>query len=455
MPQLAINPATDRPVASYPETSDAAIGRALERARRAQRDWGRRSVRARLPLLRRLARTLRAEGDALAALITAEMGKPIGQARAEVEKSAALCDYYVRHGVALLAPERPPGAPPEGEVVFDPLGTILAIMPWNFPVWQVLRAAVPALLAGNVVLLKHAANVPGCALALAGTFRRAGFPSGLFQTLLARGDRMGALIADPRIHGVTLTGSTEVGKKVAAWAGAALKPAVLELGGSDPALVLADADIPRAAEICAHARLLNSGQSCVCAKRFIVERSILPQFEREFVARMTARIVGDPTGPATQVGPLARADLRAQLQAQVDRSVAAGARVLCGGQPLPGIGYFYPPTVLTGVRPGMAAFDEELFGPVAAVIPARDEAHALALANRSAFGLGATIFTRNRRRARSLVHALEAGAVFVNDFVRSSPELPFGGVKGSGFGRELGPWGARAFTNVKTVWIAR
>ncbi len=455
MPQIAVNPATERRIASFAETTDAELDRVLDRARRAQRDWGRQPVRQRLPLLRALARTLLRERDTLAALITSEMGKPIGQARAEIEKSAALCDYCVRHGAALLSAERPPAAPPEAEVVFDPLGTILAIMPWNFPVWQVMRAAVPALLAGNAMVLKHASNVPGCALAIAGVFRQAGFPRGLFQTVLASGARISGLISDHRIHGITLTGSTDVGKKVAAWAGAALKPAVLELGGSDPAIVLADADIERAAEICAHARLLNSGQSCVCAKRFIVVRSALARFEREFVARMAARSVGDPMDPATHVGPLARSDLRDQLHDQVKRSLAAGARLVSGGQLTAGRGYFYPPTVLTGVRPGMPAFEEELFGPVAAIIPARDESHAIALANRSRFGLGATLFTRNVRRGKALAHAIEAGAVFVNEFVRSSPELPFGGVKESGFGRELGPWGARAFTNVKTVWIAQ
>lgn len=454
MPLLAVNPATERPLASYPETPAAELERVLARATQARPAWARLPVSRRIPWLRRLARALQQEQHTLASLITAEMGKPIGQARAEIEKSIALCAYYARHGAALLRAERPPAAPPPACVTFNPLGTILAIMPWNFPVWQVMRAAVPTLLAGNAFVLKHASSVPGCALALERVFRRAGFPRGLFQTVLVGGERIAGLIADPRIHGVTLTGSTEVGRRVAALAGSALKPAVLELGGSDPAIVLADADIGHAAEICAISRLLNSGQSCVCAKRFIVVRSVLDHFERAFVASMSARKVGDPLAPGTDVGPLARADLRDELHRQVTRSVAAGAKPLCGGAPIAGTGYYYPPTVLTAVRPGMPAFDEELFGPVAAIIPARDPAHALALANASRFGLAATLFTRNRRQARALARELEAGAVFVNDLVRSCPELPFGGVKESGFGRELGPWGARAFTNIQTVWVA-
>ena len=323
--------------------------------------------------------------------------------------------------------------------------------PLGFPFWQVVRAAVPVLVGGNAVLLKPALNVPRCTLALEKLFAQAGLPRGIFQVLLIGNDAASALIADPRVQGVTLTGSTRAGKAVATLAGAAMKPGVFELGGSDPAIVLEDADIARAAEVCAFSRLLNSGQSCVCAKRFIVVRSVLKEFERAFVARMAARRTGDPADPATEVGPLARADLRDALHAQVRRSVERGARVLLGGGPLAGPGFFYAPTVLTGVRPGMPAFDEELFGPVAAIIAVRDAAEAVRMANRSAFGLGASVFTRSRVRARRIAHELETGAVFINDFVRSMPELPFGGVKESGYGRELGQWGARAFVNVKTI----
>jgi succinate-semialdehyde dehydrogenase/glutarate-semialdehyde dehydrogenase len=328
---------------------------------------------------------------------------------------------------------------------------VLAIMPWNFPVWQVIRAAVPTLMAGNTVLLKHAPNVPGSALAIERLFADASLPVGVFQVLLTDTTPVPALIADARVAAVTLTGSVAAGKSVAALAGAAMKPGVFELGGSDPVLVFADADLDRAAEVSAYARLINSGQSCVCAKRFIVERAVRREFEIRFVARMAARRVGDPADAATDVGPLARTDLRDKLHAQVTRSVRRGARVLLGGGPLPGPGFFYAPTVLTDVAPGMPAYDEELFGPVAAIITVRDEAEAVRVANDTVFGLGAVIFTRSRARARRVVPQLAAGAVFVNDFVRSDPALPFGGVKQSGHGRELGAWGLRAFTNAKTV----
>ena len=451
MSLVSINPATGRRLTTYREHNRAEAERIVARAHAAQRDWRALSSAARAKHLRALARLLLARRDALAALATAEMGKPITQARAEVEKCALLCDYYARHGARLLAAEVPEGAPAGARVTFEPLGTVLAIMPWNFPFWQVVRAAVPVLIAGNAVLLKPALSVPRSTLALEKLFAHAGVPRGIFQVLLIPDTLIPSLIADRRIHSVTLTGSTRAGKAVAALAGAAMKPGVFELGGSDPALVLADADIARAAEICAHSRLLNSGQSCVCAKRIIVVRSVLKKFEQAFTARMAARRVGDPADSATEVGPLARADLRAALHAQVQRSIARGARVLLGGAPLRGPGFFYAPTVLTGVRPGMAAFEEELFGPVAAIVAARDDAEAVQLANRSPFGLSASIFTRNSTRARRLARDLQAGAVFINDFVRTTPELPFGGTKESGYGRELGAWGARAFVNVKTI----
>lgn len=452
MALVTVNPATGRRLARYRAHSRAQVERVLVVATRAQQAWREVPLARRARILRAVGREFLAQRDELAALATAEMGKPISQSRAELEKSAILCEYYAKQGPAQLADERPPGAPKHTRVVFDPLGVVLAIMPWNFPFWQVARAAIPTLLAGNAILLKHASNVPGCALAMEKIFIRARLPRGLFQTLLIGGDTVKALIADRRIHGVTLTGSTAVGKKVAALAGAAMKPGVFELGGSDPAIVLEDADIPRAAEICAQARLLNSGQSCVCAKRFIVVRSVLADFERHFVQRMAARRVGAPTEATTDVGPLARYDLRTDLHAQVKASVRRGARLLLGGKPLPGPGFFYEPTVLSGVRPGMPAYEEELFGPVASIIAVRDAAEAIKVANASAYGLGAAIFTRNRTHARKLVRRLESGAVFINNFVRSAPELPFGGVKDSGYGRELAQWGARSFVNVKTVW---
>jgi len=451
---VSINPATGRPVASYRGHTRTEVRRALGRAHDAYLTWRELSPTARGKHLRALARLLRSQRDPLAALATSEMGKPVTQARAEVEKCALLCDFYAKHGPQFLVAEPPTGAPPAARVVYEPLGVVLAIMPWNFPFWQVLRAAAPVLLGGNTLLLKHAPTVPGCALALGRLFADAGVPAGVFEVLLTDTTPIPALIADPRVCGVTLTGSTAAGKRVAALAGAVMKPGVFELGGSDPALVCADADLDHAAEICAHARLLNSGQSCVCAKRFIVVRSVLREFTGKFVARVAARRVGDPSDPATAVGPLARADLREKLHAQVTASVRRGARVLLGGAPLPGLGFFYAPTVLADIGPGMPAYDEELFGPVASVIAVRDEAEAVRVANDTAFGLGAVIFTRNRQRARRLAPQLAAGSVFVNDFVRSDPALPFGGVKQSGFGRELGAAGVRAFLNIKTVWGA-
>ena len=451
MSLVTINPATGRRLAVYRENSRADIERKLARGAAAQARWRKLSHAARGKFFRALARELRADPDGLAALAAAEMGKPVAQGRAEVEKCAMLCEYYAAQGARLLADEHPAGAPVNARVVHEPLGIVLAIMPWNFPFWQVIRAAIPVLTGGNAFLLKHAPNVAGCALAVEKLFARARFPAGVFQVLLTGTGVVPALLADSRVRAVTLTGSTAAGKAVAALAGAAMKPGVFELGGSDPALVLEDADLALAAETCALSRLINAGQSCVCAKRFIVVRSVLREFEERFVARVGARRVGDPLDAATDIGPLARADLRANLHAQVQQSVRRGARVLLGGKPLPGPGFFYAPTVLTNVRPGMAVHDQEVFGPVAAIIAVRDEAAAIRVANDSPFGLAASVFTRSRACATRVATQLDAGAVFVNDFVRSMAELPFGGVKESGFGRELGAWGARAFVNVKTL----
>lgn len=451
MSLVTINPATGRRLAVYRENSRTDIERKLARGAAAQARWRKLSHAARGKFFRALARELRADPDGLAALAAAEMGKPVAQGRAEVEKCAMLCEYYAAQGARLLADEHPAGAPANARVVHEPLGIVLAIMPWNFPFWQVIRAAIPVLTGGNAFLLKHAPNVAGCALAVEKLFARARFPAGVFQVLLTGTGVVPALLADSRVRAVTLTGSTTAGKAVAALAGAAMKPGVFELGGSDPALVLEDADLALAAETCALSRLINAGQSCVCAKRFIVVRSVLREFEERFVARVGARRVGDPLDAATDIGPLARADLRANLHAQVQQSVRRGARVLLGGKPLPGPGFFYAPTVLTNVRPGMAVHDQEVFGPVAAIIAVRDEAAAIRVANDSPFGLAASVFTRSRARATRVATQLDAGAVFVNDFVRSMAELPFGGVKESGFGRELGAWGARAFVNVKTL----
>lgn len=451
---VTTNPATGAVLRRYREHGAAEIERRLARAVRAQLAWRGLTFAQRARHLRAVARELRAGLERYAALITAEMGKPITQARAEVEKCALNCAHFAAHAAALLADERPAGAPEQRYVAYQPLGVVLAIEPWNFPFWQAFRAAAPALMAGNALLLKHAANVTGCALAIERVFARAGVPRGVFQTLLLDGPRAEALVADERIAMVTLTGSTAVGRRVAARAGAAMKKGVFELGGSDAYLVLADADLDLAAELCAESRLYNTGQSCVAAKRFIVVESVRRAFEEKFVRALSTRRAGDPRDPATQLGPLARADLRADLHAQVRRSIRAGAKLLLGGARPRGAGNFYPATVLTGVRPGMAAFDEELFGPVAAIVPARDEAEAIALANRTPYGLGAGVFTRNRRRGERLAREqLDAGNAFVNEFVRSHPTLPFGGIKASGHGRELGAWGLREFTNVKTISV--
>ncbi|MSU69896.1 MAG: NAD-dependent succinate-semialdehyde dehydrogenase [Opitutaceae bacterium] len=453
MSLVSINPANGQRLSIHATSSSRQIEAALAKAHSAFLGWRELSPTGRARHLRALARTLREQRDELAELVTAEMGKPLLQARAEIEKSALACEFYARHGRDWLADEHPPGATRHAHVSFEPLGIVLAIMPWNFPFWQVFRAAAPALMAGNTLLLKHASNVTGCALAIEQIFAEAGVPSGLLQALLVTPREIPALIADPRVGGVTLTGSTDAGKCVAALAGAAMKPGVYELGGNDPYLILADADLDHAAEICAHARLINSGQSCLAAKRIIVVESVRRAFEKKLVARLAARRMGDPRDAAFEVGPLARHDLRSELHAQVTASVRRGARLLLGGRVPRGPGFYYPPTTLTHVRPGMPAYDQELFGPVAAVIPVRDEAAALAAANDSIYGLGAAIFTRNRHRARELATRLDAGSVFVNDFVRSDPALPFGGLKQSGYGRELGRWGLHSFMNVKTIWV--
>jgi len=456
MPLVSINPATGRLIQHHREHGAREISAAVDEAHRAFLDWRHVPFTERSSRLTALGATLRRQKNALARLITAEMGKPRSDARAEIEKCAVCCDFYAQHAAGFLKSHRPPGAPKNTEVVFEPLGVVLAIMPWNFPFWQLFRAAAPALMAGNTILLKHASNVSGCALAIERVFADAGAPAGLLRTLLVSSKAIPGLIQDPRVRGVTLTGSTAAGRQVGALAGAALKPVVLELGGSDPYVILADADLDLAAEVCAQARLTNAGQSCVAAKRFIVVESVRAAFEHRFTARMAARRMGDPTVKGTDFGPLARADLRKDLHAQVQQSVKHGARILLGGTLPPAKikGAFYPATVLTDVRPGMPAYDEELFGPVAAIIPAKDESDALRIANDTAYGLGAAIFSRDRRRARALAREhIDAGMVFINAQVHSDSSLPFGGVKDSGLGRELSAFGIREFVNIKTLWI--
>ena len=454
MPLASTNPATGRIIQRHREHSASAVEAAVASAHHAFSGWREFSLKDHAAHITRLGETLLRQKATLAALITNEMGKPLKEAIAEIEKCAACCDFYAKHAARFLKPERPPGAPANARVHFEPLGVVLAIMPWNFPFWQFFRAAVPALMAGNTLLLKHASNVSGCALAIEGLFAGARLPSGLMHTLLVSSKKLPVLIADHRIRAVTLTGSTGAGREVAALAGAALKPCVLELGGSDPYVILKDADLDLAAEACAQARLINGGQSCVAGKRFIVVESIRAAFEEKFVSRLAARRCGVPTSATTDLGPLARKDLRDELHRQVTQSVRLGARLLLGGEPLAGPGFYYPVTALADVRPGMPAYEEELFGPVAAIIPVKDEAAAIAAANDTVFGLGAAIFTRNQRHGEMLARErLHAGMVFVNDFVRSDSSLPFGGIKHSGIGRELGAFGIREFVNIKTIWV--
>jgi succinate-semialdehyde dehydrogenase / glutarate-semialdehyde dehydrogenase len=454
MPIVSINPATGTTIKRFKTATRGEIDAALDGAQRAFLAWRQTPFAARGRLLRAAAAVLRERGRHYARIITLEMGKPIAQALAEVEKCAWACDYYAEHGEQLLADEVVATEARLSVVHFEPLGVVLAVMPWNFPLWQVFRFAAPSLMAGNVGILKHASNVPQCALAIEDVFRRAKFPKGVFRSLLVGSAAIQSLIADDRIAAVTLTGSEPAGMQVAAFAGRALKKSVLELGGADPFVVLRDADLSRACVVAAQARVINSGQSCIAAKRFIVERAVATAFLDGFVAQMGALRVGDPLDETTQVGPLARADLRAELDRQVRTSVRHGARVLVGGTSLPGRGFFYAPTVLDRVRPGMPAYDEEIFGPVASVLVARDEADAIRIANDSRFGLGASVWGADVERCHWVARQLESGTVYINDFVKSDPRLPFGGVKKSGYGRELGAYGMKEFVNIKTVVAA-
>lgn len=449
----SINPATGELIRDYLEASDDEVAGRIATAERAFARWRRTSFAERAALMRRAAARLREERASYARLMTSEMGKTIASAEAEVDKCAWGCDFYAEHAERYLADELVATDARKSFVRYDPLGPILAVMPWNFPFWQVFRFAAPAVMAGNVAVLKHAANVPGCALAIEDVFRQAGFPEGVMTTLLVSSDRVSPLIEHTAIRAVTLTGSERAGEAVAATAGKALKKTVLELGGSDPFIVLADADPIAVAREAAKARTINSGQSCIAAKRFIVEQSIAEQFEQAFAQQMGKLKVGDPLDRTTEVGPLARADLVDSLEDQVRRTSEAGAKLLVGGKRLPGKGFFYAPTVLAGVEPGMAAFDEETFGPVAAVTRAADVDHAIALANQSSFGLAASIWTGDSARGEALASQIESGAVFVNEISKSDPRLPFGGIKRSGYGRELAEFGIREFVNIKTVYV--
>ncbi len=449
----SLNPSTGERLATFPEMPAGEVDAIVDAAVLAQRAWARLPFERRAEPMRRVAVLLRERAPELARLMALEMGKPLRDGQAEVAKCAGACEWNAEHAARLLAPRVEASDASRSMVRFDPLGVVLAVMPWNFPFWQVFRFIAPHLMAGNGGLLKHASNVPQCALAIEALMRDAGFPPALFRTLLVGAGRVAPLIEDPRIAAVTLTGSEPAGRAVAAVAGRALKPSVLELGGSDPFIVLADADLEQAAKTAAVARTINAGQSCICAKRFIVEAPVHDAFLERLTAAMRAVRVGDPLDPATDIGPQARRELRDELHGQVTQAIAGGARPVLGCELPAGPGAFYPPSVLADVLPDNLAAREELFGPVAAVLRAGSDEEAVDLANASRFGLGASLWTRSEERIARLVPRIEAGAVFVNGMVKSDPRLPFGGVKASGYGRELGLEGIRAFVNVKTVWI--
>ncbi len=449
-----INPANGQELATYDITDESKVEKALKQSRKTFEEWRRMPFSKRGTVLKNIARQLRKEKETLATLATLEMGKPIQQSRDEVEKCAKALEFYAREGAKFLANEMVETDARKSYVAFQPLGVVLAIMPWNFPYWQVFRAFAPTVMAGNVMVLKHASNVCACALAIERVIVESGAPKGLLQTLILPSSRIEALIGDPAIAAVTLTGSTAAGSKVAEAAGRNLKKQVLELGGSDAYVILEDADMDVAIEIAVRGRLVNSGQSCVSAKRFVVVKSIRKEFERRYTEKMKATTYGNPMDTNSRIGPMARKDLRDQLHEQVLKSVEKGAKILCGGFIPAGPGAYYPPTVLSNVKKGMPAYEEELFGPVASVIEARDEKDALRIANDSIYGLGGGIISKNRARAEQLaVEELEAGSCFVNEFVHSDPRLPFGGMKLSGYGREIGTFGIREFVNIKTVFI--
>jgi succinate-semialdehyde dehydrogenase/glutarate-semialdehyde dehydrogenase len=450
----SINPATGATLHHFEPFAAEAVDWRVDAARETFRSWRETPFAERAEPMRRAAELLEAEKARWGELMTLEMGKPIGAAVAEAEKCAWACRYYAENAERFLADEPVETDASKSFVHYQPLGTILAVMPWNFPFWQVFRFAAPALMAGNVGLLKHASNVPQCALAIQEIFQRAGFREGAFQTLLIGSDRVSGLVEDRRIAAVTLTGSEAAGVAVGRAAGGQIKKVVLELGGSDPFLVMPSADLETAVSTAVKARTINNGQSCIAAKRFLVQRTVAPEFERRFVEKMAGLKVGDPLDPSTEVGPLATPAIRSEVHEQVRKTVAAGARLPLGGEPLEGRGNFYAPTVLADVPPGSPGADEEIFGPVASLFTFDTLEEGISLANRTRYGLGASAWTNEAAERDRLVSGIEAGAVFINGMVKSDPRLPFGGVKKSGFGRELSEHGIREFVNVKTVWVA-
>ncbi len=449
----SINPTTGETLETFDELTDAALDAALERSRVAFAKWRRTGLDERARVLARAADILQERKDEYGRTMTLEMGKPLSAAVAETEKCAWVCRYYAEHAAALLAPREVDTSAQKSFVAFQPIGPVLAVMPWNFPFWQVFRFAAPALAAGNTGLLKHASNVSRCALMIEEVFRAAGAPDGVFQTLLIGSDRVRRVIDDSRVAAITLTGSEGAGRAVGEAAGHNLKKSVLELGGSDPFIVMPSADLERAVETAVKARVINNGQSCIAAKRFIVHERIMPAFRERFVERMAALRVGDPLHDDTDVGPLATEKIRDELHAQVRATLDAGATLLLGGEPLDRPGWFYAPTVLDDIPPDSPAARDELFGPVASLFTARDLDHAIELANATKFGLGAAAWTNDANERERFIADIEAGLVFINAMVASDPRLPFGGVKASGYGRELADFGIREFVNIKSVSI--
>jgi succinate-semialdehyde dehydrogenase/glutarate-semialdehyde dehydrogenase len=450
----SINPATGAVLATFEALDEGALEERLNRAVAAFASWKKTSFKERAALMTHAADLLERDADEVARIMALEMGKPLRDARGEALKSARGCRYYAEHAESFLRDEEVVTEAKRSYIRYEPLGPVLAIMPWNFPFWQVFRFAGPALMGGNVALLKHAPNVPQCALAIEGIFARAGFPDGVFQNLFIETERVAGLIADPRVRAVTLTGSERAGRDVAARAGAALKKSVLELGGSDPFIVMPSANLDAAVSTAVKSRMGNTGQSCIAAKRIIVADEIANEFVSRFVVALLALKVGDPTDPATDLGPMARPDLVDGLEAQVQATVAAGALVVTGGKRLAGPGNFYPPTVLVEVPHDSPAACEELFGPVASVFRVRNIDEAIRLANDTNYGLGASVWTTDANEQARFANEIEAGQVFVNAMVISDPRVPFGGVKNSGYGRELGIHGIHEFVNAKTVWVA-
>ncbi|SFI49927.1 NAD-dependent succinate-semialdehyde dehydrogenase [Nitrosomonas sp. Nm34] len=453
MSMLSINPVNGQTIQAFPTWQSDTINAILREVESAQKGWASLHIEQRAVHMRKLAQVFRQRRDAYAHLITDEMGKLLKEARAEIDKCAWGCDYFAEHASTYLADEIIASDASRSLVVYQPLGTLLCIMPWNFPFWQLIRAAAPAMMAGNTVVLKHASNVPRCALALEEAFREAGFPAHTFRTLMITANQAETVIADKRIAAVTLTGSNAAGRKVAAIAGHHLKKCVLELGGSDPFIVLDDADLEFTAAQAMTARFQNMGQSCIAAKRFILMDTIADAFVQRFKMLVSELRSGDPRVETTTLAPMARPDLRDVLHAQVERSLAIGATLVIGGEFVGTQGAYYAPTILDQVRPGMPAFDEELFGPVAVMVRVKNAEEAIRLANQSPFGLGGSVWTRDVARGEAIARQIQAGSVFVNSIVKSDPRLPFGGIRESGFGRELSYHGIREFVNIKTLWI--